>query len=131
MGRGSYLGGSTIIGRGSEWFGYGNTIEHRSRPEKAGKPKKQASPSWGSVSGKKIKQPGRGKRPKTAAEIEEARANKVYRTEAEASAAEEKRQKRIKNIERLRASEQRKLAAIVYVRKRGDDVISTSTLADL
>lgn len=106
MAKGGYIGGSTTVGPRSGWFGYGGSPEHLPK-ERLRKP----TPV------------------KTPVEIEELRVRDAAKSEKRAAARGAKREKRLAAIEGHRIKEQKRLGAISIVRKRGDEILSTGTLA--
>lgn len=117
MGRGSYLGGSTIL-RGAR--GALALLPSQRRPGKKKTP--MATDSWASAT--------HGGGPAKSIKPPKAKKSTVGRTDLTAETVEERRARRNAAIQERRAADMNRLAEIQVVTKRGNRILSESTLAD-
>lgn len=122
MGRGSYLGGSTIL-RGAR--GALGLLPSQRRPGKKKTP--MATDSWASATH------GGGSHGagwKTSSKPKKAKKPKAGGTDVVAENVEERVARRQAAMERRRAAEMKRLAGIQVVTKRGNRTLSECSLAD-
>lgn len=122
MGKGGYLGGSTVIGAGSSWFSYGNSPKHRETEEqraaRAAKTAARAAQRAAEATRRREL-----KRLKAEAEAEEHRKKRAAKKARRAAEWEKNRGKRLADMERRQVAKTRNLDNIeVVVRRKGREI---------